>query len=145
IGGGSAEVIAAEDRRLREAYSRPLGAVRLSEMFLDRDPPTPRSIREMHEYIQEKLGSVVRRLSHERWDRAIATSAPASAVASAVSRAPRATREETDRLRVTTAEVRRLYRAIGQKTLAQRRKVTGIGPRRAEIIVPGMAVLLDFL
>ena len=29
--------------------------------------------------------------------------------------------------------------------LAARRKVTGIGPRRAEIIVPGMAVLLEFL
>src|SRR5689334_21352635 len=34
IGGGSAEIIAAENGRLRDAYSRPLGAVRLREMFL---------------------------------------------------------------------------------------------------------------
>ena len=145
IGGGSAEIIFAEDGRLREAFSKPLGAVRLSEIFLQRDPPTPRQIHEMHEYIQEKLGSAVRRLSNQKWDRAIATSATAAAVASMISRVPRTKRDEIDRLRVPTTEVRRLYALLSSKNLAARKKVAGIGPRRAEIIVPGMAVLLDFL
>ena len=57
IGGGSAEIIAAEDGQLREAFSKPLGAVRLKEIFLKDDPPSPRQLREMHEYIQEKLSS----------------------------------------------------------------------------------------
>lgn len=145
IGGGSAEIIAAEDGQLREAFSKPLGAVRLNEIFMQRDPPTPRQIHELHEYIEEKLGSVVRRLANTKWDRAIATSATAAAVASAISRAPRAKRDEIDRLRVTTAEVRRLYGLLSTKNLAGRKKVSGIGPRRAEIIVPGIAVLLSFL
>src|SRR5580692_11252392 len=115
IGGGSAEIIAAEDGQLREAFSKPLGAVRLNEMFLRDDPPSPRQLREMHEYIQEKLSSALRRLGTSGWDRAIAT-----------------------------AQVRRLYARLSQLNLAARRKVTGIGPRRAEIIVPGLAVLLDF-
>src|ERR1043165_6701523 len=34
IGGGSAEIVAAENGRLQEAFSRPLGAVRLLEIFL---------------------------------------------------------------------------------------------------------------
>ncbi|MGA3235232.1 MAG: Ppx/GppA phosphatase family protein [Bryobacteraceae bacterium] len=144
IGGGSAEIIAAEDGQLREAFSKPLGAVRLSEMFLRDDPPSPRQLREMHEYIQEKLSSALRRLGTAGWDRAIATSATASAVASAVSRVPRSKRDEIDRLRISTAQVRRLYARLSQLNLAARRKVTGIGPRRAEIIVPGLAVLLDF-
>src|SRR3954467_12349344 len=38
IGGGSAEIIAADDGRLTDAYSRPLGAVRLRENFLRDDP-----------------------------------------------------------------------------------------------------------
>src|SRR5580704_7293341 len=145
IGGGSAEIIAAEDGQLREAFSKPLGAVRLNEMFLRDDPPTPRQLREMHEYIQEKLLSALRRMGSAGWDRAIATSATASAVASAVSRVPRSKRDEIDRLRISTAEVRRLYARVSQLNLVARRKVTGIGPRRAEIIIPGIAVLLDFL
>jgi exopolyphosphatase/guanosine-5'-triphosphate,3'-diphosphate pyrophosphatase len=144
IGGGSAEIIAAEDGQLRESFSKPLGAVRLNEMFLRDDPPSPRQLREMHEYIQEKLSSPLRRLGAAGWDRAIATSATASAIASAVSRVPRSKRDEIDRLRISTAQVRRLYARLSQLNLAARRKVTGIGPRRAEIIVAGLAVLLDF-
>ena len=145
IGGGSAEIIAVEGGRLRESYSKPLGAVRLREIFLKDEPPAPRQLHQMHEYIQEKLSSTVGRLGHHGWDRAIATSATASAVASAVARLPRATRDEIDRLRVPASQVRRLYRKLSELNLAGRRKITGIGPRRAEIIVPGVAVLVDFL
>jgi exopolyphosphatase/guanosine-5'-triphosphate,3'-diphosphate pyrophosphatase len=145
IGGGSAEVIASEDGRLRDGYSKPLGAVRLKENFLHDDPATPRQLHQMREFIREKLAAVVRRLGHSKWDRAIATSATASAVASVVSRAARGRRDEVDRQRVATAEVRRLWNRIAGMDLSGRRKIGGIGPRRAEIIVPGVAVLLEFL
>src|SRR3954447_6533482 len=54
IGGGSAEIIAAEDGHLQEAFSRPLGAVRLKEIFLAEDPPPPRQLSQMKEYIQAR-------------------------------------------------------------------------------------------
>jgi len=145
IGGGSAEIISAEEGRLIEAYSRPLGAVRLREIFLQADPSTPRQLHQMQEFIQDKLSAVVRRLSKSSWDRAIATSATAAAVASAVARVPRSQRDEIDRRRVSSAQVRELYWKLAERSLAGRRKITGIGPRRAEIIVPGVAVLMNFL
>ncbi len=145
IGGGSAEIVASEDGRLRESFSKPLGAVRLHEMFLHDDPPSPRQLHQMHEYIRAKLDTAVRRLGHTRWDRAIATSATASAVASAVARVPRSERDAIDRFRLSAAQVRKLYQKLAARTLAGRRRVTGIGPKRAEIIVPGLAVLMDFL
>jgi exopolyphosphatase / guanosine-5'-triphosphate,3'-diphosphate pyrophosphatase len=145
IGGGSAEIIAAEEGRLREAFSIPLGAVRLREIFLEDDPPTARQLHQMQEFIREKLDEPVKRLGHPAWDRAIATSATASAVASAVTRVGRSRREEVDRQRVPASQVRTLYRKLAELNLAGRRKVTGIGPRRAEIIVPGVAVLSIFL
>jgi len=145
IGGGSAEIIAAEDGRLTEAFSRPLGAVRLHEMFLKNDPPDPHELRRMHEYIREKLAPAVRRLGGSGWNRAIATSATAAAAASAIGRVGRSKREDVDRVRMPAAEVKRLYQRLEPLNLAARRKITGIGPRRAEIITPGVAVLLEFL
>ena len=145
IGGGSAEIIAAEDGHLRDAYSKPLGAVRLNEIFLHDDPPTPLQLHQMHEFIEDKLSSAFRRLGKLNWDRAIATSATAAAVAGAVARVPRSQRDEIDRRRIPTAQVRALYRKLAERNLAGRRKITGIGPKRAEIIVPGVAVLLSFL
>jgi exopolyphosphatase / guanosine-5'-triphosphate,3'-diphosphate pyrophosphatase len=145
VGGGSVEIIAAEDGTIRESFSKPLGAVRLQEAFLQEDPPSPHQLHLMHEFIQEKLAGVVRRLGHTQWERAIATSATASAAASAVARVPRSERDGIDRLRISAAQVRKLYTRLSMLNLAGRRKVTGIGPRRAEIIVPGLAVLTDFL
>jgi exopolyphosphatase / guanosine-5'-triphosphate,3'-diphosphate pyrophosphatase len=145
IGGGSAEIIAAENGRLLETFSKPLGAVRLRENFLKTDPATARELHQMHEYIRAKLDTPVRRLGHTDWDRALATSATAAAVASVVARSPRTKRDSMDRQRVSTAQVRQLYRKLSTLGLPSRRKITGIGPRRAEIIVPGVAVLLEFL
>jgi len=145
IGGGSAEIIAADRGHLVDTYSKPLGAVRLYEAFLKDDPPDARQLHQMHEYIRAKLDAPLRRLGHAGWDRVIATSATASAVASAVARSPRSKRDEIDRLRVSTAQVRKLYATLSGLGLAERRKITGIGPRRAEIIVPGVSVLLQFL
>jgi exopolyphosphatase/guanosine-5'-triphosphate,3'-diphosphate pyrophosphatase len=145
IGGGSAEIIAAANGQLEEVFSKPLGAVRLHENFLKEDPPAPQQLHQMNEYIRQKLDGAVRRLGHGKWDRIIATSATASTVASAVARVPRSQRDEIDRLRVSTAQVRKLYDKLSGLGLAERRKVTGIGPRRAEIIVPGIGVLLEFL
>ena len=145
IGGGSAEIIGSEDGALKQAFSKPLGAVRLREIFLKDDPPTPRQIHQMHEYIQAKLDTPVRRLGHAGWDRAIATSATAAAVAHAVARIPGSRREEIDRARTPSPQIAKLYRRLAEMNLAARRRITGIGPKRAEIIVPGIAVLLDFL
>jgi exopolyphosphatase/guanosine-5'-triphosphate,3'-diphosphate pyrophosphatase len=143
IGGGSAEIIASEHSHLMDAYSKPLGAVRLRETFLRDDPPEPLQLHQMRGYIRAKLEPAVKRSGHTGFDRVIATSATAAAVASAVARTEK--REEIDRIRISTAQVRRLYEKLSELSLSGRRKIKGIGPRRAEIIVPGVAVLLDFL
>jgi exopolyphosphatase/guanosine-5'-triphosphate,3'-diphosphate pyrophosphatase len=97
------------------------------------------------EYIEARIESAVRRIGSARIDRVIGTSATASAVICAVNRIPRARREESDRRRASTPQVRRLLKEVSSLDLAQRQKLTGIGPRRAEIIIPGAAVLLHVL
>ncbi len=88
------------------------------------------------------MAAPARRIAKGGFARAIGTSASASAVVCAVNRIPRLRRDEADRRRAGKVEIRRLYRDLVKMSLEQRRKVTGIGPRRAEIILPGAAVLL---
>jgi exopolyphosphatase/guanosine-5'-triphosphate,3'-diphosphate pyrophosphatase len=145
IGGGSVEIIASENGRLVDAISKPLGAVRLREIFLASDPPSPRDLHRMEDYVRERLAGAVRRLGLGPWDRVVATSGTASTVVSAVNRVPRSKRDQTDRLRASTARVRRLYAELSAMNLQERRNVRGVGPRRAEIIVPGVCVLLRIL
>ena len=145
IGGGSAEVIEAEHGRLKRAFSRPLGAVRLQSVFLTNDPPSRDDLMRLEEYIEQKLSVAVQRIGTIHFDRAIGTAASASAVVCAANSIPRMRRELADRRKVTVAQLRRLYRDLSRMNLAARRKVVGLGYRRAEIILPGVAVLLRTL
>src|SRR6204780_761039 len=145
IGGGSAEIILSENERMGKAFSKPLGALRLQELFLRTDPARPADLHRLGEYIEERIGSAVRRLGGTHIDRVVGTSATASAVVCAVNRIPRARREESNRKRAATTQIRRLYRDISTLDISARQKITGIGPRRAEIIIPGTAVLLHIL
>jgi exopolyphosphatase/guanosine-5'-triphosphate,3'-diphosphate pyrophosphatase len=130
---------------MREAVSKPLGAVRLTEAFLKSDPPASVELHRMDEYIKEKIVTAFRRIGNKHCQRVIATSGTASAVVSAIHGISGSKVDQADRLRASAAQIRQLYRDLCTRSLEGRRKITGIGPRRAEIIVPGAAVLLRFL
>ncbi|HEV2446239.1 MAG TPA: Ppx/GppA phosphatase family protein [Candidatus Sulfopaludibacter sp.] len=140
VGGGSAELILSDQGELVEAFSKPLGAVRLTEAFLKSDPPAALELHRMYEYIEEKLATPLRRIGTGPFDRMIATSATAAAIVCAVNRVGRARREEADRLKASVQQVRKFYREVSSVDLAHREKIQGLGPRRAEIIVAGAAV-----
>jgi|SRR5579871_84701 len=145
VGGGSAEIIAAESGRMREAVSKPLGAVRLTEVFLKSDPPLGVELHRMAEYIDQKLLTALRHIGRRRCQRVIATSGTASAVVSAIHGVSGSKVDQADRLRASVGQIRNLYGELCRRSLDGRKKITGIGPRRAEIIVPGTAVLLHLL
>jgi exopolyphosphatase/guanosine-5'-triphosphate,3'-diphosphate pyrophosphatase len=125
IGGGSAEIISSDDGQLIDAVSKPLGAVRLQEMFLHGDPPAPRELHQLAEFVDQKLEAAMTRMGW-RWDRVIVTSATAAAVICAVNRVSRSRREQADRLRASTAQIRKLFSMLSAIDLAGRRKVAGI-------------------
>jgi exopolyphosphatase/guanosine-5'-triphosphate,3'-diphosphate pyrophosphatase len=135
VGGGSMEVILSEQRGVLQAWSMPLGAIRLQERFLSTDPPATAELRALEAFIVEQTATAIGALagipvSHAIG--AIGTSATARAVVSAA-KPP------------TTEGIRRFYLSIRALDLAGRQRVPGIGPQRAEIIIPGTAVLLHVL
>jgi exopolyphosphatase/guanosine-5'-triphosphate,3'-diphosphate pyrophosphatase len=142
VGGGSVEFIVGQHGEMREGISRPLGAVRLTEIFLRTDPPAEAELHRLQKFIDEKLEPVLSRIQPLRFDRMIATSATAAAIVSAINRVPREERETADRLRAKIGQVRKLYAELSSRNLAGRKRLHGIGPRRAEIIVAGAAVFL---
>ena len=145
VGGGSAELMLADRGTLTENFSKPLGAVRLTEVFLKHDPPAVPDLHRMNDYIEEKLAAPLRRIGAGPFDRVIATSATAAAIVCAVNRVRRSRRDEADRLKASASQVRKFYRQIRELDLEHRRRIPGIGPRRAELIVAGAAVFRKVL
>src|ERR1700728_818775 len=145
VGGGSAELIISQGGQLVNAVSKPLGAVRLTEVFLRTAPPRADELHRLDRYIEEKLRSFHKQHGSEKFDRTVATSATAAAIVSAANQVPRAKRDEADRLRAGGAQVRDLHARLVESDLAARRKIPGIGPKRAEIVTAGATVFLRAL
>src|SRR5579863_4581710 len=117
VGGGSAELILSENGRMVDAFSKPLGAVRLTEMFLKSDPPDPRELARMEKYIQERIAGAAGQMGPARIDRMVATSATAAAAVCAVNSVRRSKREMADRFMASAAQIRKLYTEVSQCNL----------------------------
>jgi exopolyphosphatase / guanosine-5'-triphosphate,3'-diphosphate pyrophosphatase len=141
VGGGSVQLILSDRERFAAGTSLPLGAVRLTEMFLGDDPPREADIARMRLHIREQIAGVADRLARAAVQRVIATSATAGAIVCAVHSIKRSQRHQADRLGATVQQVGELLGALVARDLEGRAGVVGVGRRRAEIIVAGVAAL----
>jgi len=55
LGGGSLQITRFARRRLAEGVSLPFGALRLSEKFLESDPPTAKQLRRLRDHVRSHL------------------------------------------------------------------------------------------
>ncbi len=141
LGGGSAQFIYGHSRKIIDRVSRPLGALRLTKRFLLHDPPRTSELRQMNEFIDEKMCLAIEQVRADAVPFIIGTASTAAAIVCHHRLIQRSERERADRQEVTLEEVKSFYRKISTMTLSRRRKLIGVGWRRAELLVPGVAVI----
>lgn len=142
LGGGSCEITVSDQGHIRHMFSMPLGAVRLTQEFLQSDPPKKKEIERMREFIAEEVHRVGAGIKSQQIEMTIATSGTAAALAGAA----RAL-EGRSKYAVTVAReaTLKLASSLAKRSLKQRSEYPGIGPRRAEIIVAGAFVFAEIL
>jgi len=158
VGGGSCEITLSEHKRIKETISLPLGAVRLTEEFLQADPPPTDGLARMRQFIQAELRRAHRRLKLRPGTQVVATSGTAAALYEALAPATRSngktpkksaskpgSSRELAAMLVAARDVRKLATRLSHMALPDREAVPGVGPRRAEIIVAGAEVFAEIL
>jgi exopolyphosphatase/guanosine-5'-triphosphate,3'-diphosphate pyrophosphatase len=154
LGGGSCEITLSEHKRIKETISLPLGAVRLTQEFLQVDPASAEDHARMRRLIARELRRAHRKIQPGRVQTVIATSGTAAALAeacAAVLAKPGKTKSVRKSVRnggaafAPTPVVRKLAAKLSRMSLPEREAVPGIGPRRAEIITAGAQVFAELL
>jgi exopolyphosphatase/guanosine-5'-triphosphate,3'-diphosphate pyrophosphatase len=143
LGGGSCELTISSKNHIRDTISLPLGAVRLTNEFLQHDPARKSELRRMRGFVEREIGRISGRIIRARPKAAIATSGTAAALA-AVCRGlykTKGSRAST----VSRAQMRRIAKMLARLPIEKRRQLSGVGPRRAEIIVAGAVVFAELL
>lgn len=143
LGGGSCELTVTQGGHIRDAVSLPLGAVRLSNEFLRHDPVRKGELKRLRGFVTREVNRVVDRITTAKIKNVIATSGTAAALAAVASHLRKGVNRQ--RLMVSRAEMSRIAKRLARLPVAERRKIEGIGPRRAEIIVAGATVYHELL
>jgi exopolyphosphatase/guanosine-5'-triphosphate,3'-diphosphate pyrophosphatase len=143
LGGGSCELTISNKGHIRETVSLPLGAVRLTNDFLHHDPPRKAELRQLRGLIRREIGRIAQRITKARPKIVIATSGTAEALSVAADSLHRTKSQRANT--VSRLQMRRIAKLLPRLSLDQRRKVPGIGVRRAEIVIAGAAVYAELI
>jgi exopolyphosphatase/guanosine-5'-triphosphate,3'-diphosphate pyrophosphatase len=143
LGGGSCELTFSQGGHIRDAVSLPLGAVRLTNEFLRHDPTRKGELKRLRGFVTREVNRVIDRIPAAKVKNVIATSGTAAALAAVASHMRRGAGRQ--RLVVSSTEMNRIAKRLARLPVAERRKIEGIGPRRAEIIVAGATVYQELV
>jgi exopolyphosphatase/guanosine-5'-triphosphate,3'-diphosphate pyrophosphatase len=146
IGGGSLELVLAVGGLVDRVVSLPFGAVRLTEQYLAAAKDEDTGVRRLRSAVRQKLR---RALPGREWAAAKlfgsgGTFTNLARIAAARERGtvPSSGIHGTS---VASAELQRILEWLAALSVEERRKVEGLNPERADIIVAGLAVAAEVL
>lgn len=134
LGGGSCELTLSERGHIKEIVTLPLGAVRLTQEFIEHDPPAKAELKRLHDLIAEELEHIPVNILQSNVKVAFATSGTAAALSAA------AQGLNLSRGVVSLPAAGKLAKRLAKLTHRQRSAIKGINPKRAEIVIAGATV-----
>ncbi len=140
VGGGSSEIVDLGPVPC-PALSLPLGAVGLSEAHLRGDPPGPAELKALDQAVRQALLP----LAGRRAERLVASAGTASTLASLVLGLDEYQPERINNLVVPARVLDDQAARLAALPLAERRRMRGLEPERADIIIAGLAILRGIL
>jgi exopolyphosphatase/guanosine-5'-triphosphate,3'-diphosphate pyrophosphatase len=140
IGGGSTEIIVARAGRMEFRRSLPLGSVRLTERHIRTDPATPAEVAAVTGEIAQQLANIPFPA------RPITLIGTAGTVTTLAAMSLGLTSYDPARVhghRLTLPALEQQIDRLRASTQPEREKMTGLDPKRADVILAGACILLQ--
>ena len=144
LGGGSMQISTFRSRRLGRATSLPLGSLRLSETFLESDPPKAREVRRLRDHVWKHLKKAgVKRLG--RHETVVGTGGTVRNLAKIDRSAHVYPISTLHGYVLTLARMRDVVRRLAATREHKRDEIAGLSAQRADSIVGGGIAIETFM
>ncbi len=140
IGGGSTEIVLASSGLVDQVYATKLGTVRVTEQCGVSDRSTPKQVAKLRDFVDRALKKEVGKPPFVP-DMLFGTGGTFTALASIIMAGQGQAGQPMWGFRVTRAQISHLVADLAQLSLEKRKKVPGLNPNRADIIVAGLAII----
>jgi exopolyphosphatase/guanosine-5'-triphosphate,3'-diphosphate pyrophosphatase len=143
IGGGSTELIVGDQQNYKWLDSLKLGAIRLGSLLFAKNetkPIKPKQYRVVRQYVLNTAIRSLQKLNTQKFETAIGSSGTIENLANIAAHMDygRPRRKEDV---LTLEQVNRVIKTLCALPLKERAKLPGVNARRADIIIPGAAIL----
>ncbi|MDQ3986206.1 MAG: Ppx/GppA family phosphatase [Actinomycetota bacterium] len=144
IGGGSTELIYGRDHP-EALVSTDVGSVRMHEKYLQSDPPSRDEIDALRAEVSESIEEFKADLKIESGTRLVGVAGTVTQLAALKAGLTVYDAEVTHHLTLTHGDVRLMVRRLESLPYEKRRRVKGLDPGRADVIVAGAHILLGVM
>ena len=146
VGGGSVEVIACNSEKMLLGRSLKLGAIRLKDKFLKKDPPTKGMIKEMEKAIAKDLQKALKVSTRGSFEQIVATSGMAANLTEIIYlQRDGSPISQLNLATVSLEEIRAVEVQLKKRNLRSRLAIPGLDPKRVDTLLPATLVLRSVL
>jgi exopolyphosphatase / guanosine-5'-triphosphate,3'-diphosphate pyrophosphatase len=141
IGGGSTEIIKGTQTEFGDFISLPMGTVKLTEMFVENDPPSTREIESLTRYVRGMLNLPL----SARTGRLIGTGGTITNAASLLLGLENYEKRQIHGFRAGLMEISELIKKLQYMTISERSSLKGMEKGREDIILQGIILLKEVM
>jgi len=144
IGGGSTELIFSRDGNIVKAKSIPVGAVSVTESFFHNDPPNTSEISNICTFLEKNM------FGYEEFKGTISsplvgTAGTITTLAAISLEMKKYDPEKINGFVLNLEEVKNILKRFMNCSLNERQKITGLEPKRADVIIGGTKILISVM
>ncbi len=140
IGGGSNELILANDKNLLWKESRPTGMARVINQFEISDPILPNEIEKLRQYFSEQHIKTFEMCNTHSVEKLIGCSGAFDTIVDIIDKVNPGEKQRTKQ-EVEVAEFHKVYQTLVKSTRVKRLKMKGMDMVRVDLIVPAVILI----
>ncbi len=143
VGGGSTEFINVHNRDLQNATSLDIGSRRLTRQFLHNDPPRSDEIKALRQFARHTMETSLHGFASKRHLVAVGGTSAALALMDAELSIRESYRAHHYRL--SSFGLEKIILSLMEKTVEERKNITGLHPKRADVTLGGALIFAEIL
>jgi exopolyphosphatase / guanosine-5'-triphosphate,3'-diphosphate pyrophosphatase len=147
VGGGSTEIAIGGEQNYQYLESFKLGAIRLANLYLSdnvADPVSPGRYKKVQRHVKDAIIQSVQKIQEQKPALAIGSSGTIINLFEIAQKTIRHAGDSGEGI-LSYKDLRKVIELLCSLPLEQRRKLPGMNPERADIIIPGAAILDMFM
>ena len=141
IGGGSTEFIIGNKEGIRFSKSENVGALRMTEKFLHKDPIDDEEFKSMSKFIYEEVKDTLEYIKSYRVKKIVGIGGTITSLSSMNQQLEVYSMEKIHNSSISMSEIELILQNLKSMTLNDKKSLKGLQPKRADIITAGVEIL----